>query len=321
MTPTREGRTGEVTVGVDLGGTGTRIVVLDAQGTVLGQQTLPTAETAGLDARDVVTALSEHIEAAAGPVRVAGPVRLAGIGIGASGPIDDHDIIRNDDTLPAYSHIPLADMIADRFGVRCALANDAVAAAIGENAYGAGQRSDSLLMITLGTGIGVAILTPDGPVRAADGSHPEAGHIPVPGPAAPCYCGLSTCWEQLASRGALNTLASGRTEQSADAARSGDEAAREVFAAYGRRVGTGAAALLTIFRPARVVLGGSAAQYLPLVASGFEQSLARSRGFAWTPPYAGAALGSLSGAIGAAVLARPQAPLLPIAPRSITITS
>jgi glucokinase len=300
MTLARDRHTGEVTVGVDLGGTGTRIVALDAQGTVLGQQTLPTADGAGLSARDVVTALSEHIEA------VAGPVRLAGIGIGASGPIDDRDIIRNEDTLPAYSHIPLADMIADRFGVQCTLTNDAVAAAIGENAYGAGQRSDSLLMITLGTGIGVAILTSDGPVRAADGSHPEAGHIPASGPAAPCYCGLPTCWEQLASRRALDTLASGRTEQSADAARNGDEAAREVFAAYGRRVGAGAGGLLTIFRPARVVLGGSTARYLPLFASGFEQSLARSGTFAWVPPYAGAALGSLSGAIGAAVLARPQ---------------
>src|SRR5579875_3201258 len=197
----------EVTVGVDLGGTGTRIVALDRHGTIRSQQTLPTTDSAGLSARGIVATLSEQIATAAGPAP------LAGIGIGASGPIDGNDIIRNDDTLPAYSHIPLADMIAHRFGIPCAISNDAVAAAIGENAYGAGQRSDSLLMLTLGTGIGVAVLTPSGPVRAADGSHPEAGHIPVPGPAAPCYCGLPTCWEQLASRRALDALTSGHTEE------------------------------------------------------------------------------------------------------------
>lgn len=289
---------GEVTVGVDLGGTGTRIVALDQHGTICRQRTQPTIDAAGLSPGDVVAALTEHI------VAVAGPAPLAGIGIGASGPIDGNDIIRNDDTLPAYSHIPLAGMIADRLGVPCAITNDAVAAAIGENAYGAGQRSDSLLMVTLGTGIGVAVLTPAGPVRAADGSHPEAGHLPVPGPAAPCYCGLQTCWEQLASRRALDALTSGRTEECAAKARGGDGPAREVFSAYGRRVGAGTGALLTLFRPARVVLGGSAARYLPLFASGFKESMARTGAYAWTPPYAEAALGSLSGAVGAAVLAR-----------------
>jgi glucokinase len=290
--------TGEVTAGVDLGGTGTRIVALDRQGTVRRQRSLPTTDGADLSPGDVVAALSEHIVAAAGP----GP--LAGVGIGASGPIDARDIIRNDDTLPGYSHIPLTRMIADRLGVPCAIANDAVAAAIGENAYGAGQRSDSLLMVTLGTGIGVAVLSPDGPVRAADGSHPEAGHLPVPGPAAPCYCALPTCWEQLASRRALDVLTSGRTEQCAAGARDGDGAAREVFSVYGRRVGAGVGALLTLFRPARVVLGGSAARYLALFAGGFEEAAGRNGAFAWTPPYAEAALGSLSGAVGAAVIAR-----------------
>jgi glucokinase len=213
------------------------------------------------------------------------------------------------------------------------IANDAVAAAIGENAYGAGQRSQSLLMVTLGTGIGVAMLTPAGPVRAADGSHPEGGHIPVPGPPAPCYCGLPTCWEQLASRGALDDLTGGRTDELAAAASAGlaaspgpvpadlatapaGPASRELFTTYGQRVGTGLATLLTLYRPARVVLGGSVARFLPLFASGLEQALARSGEFAWTPPYAHAALGALSGAIGAAVLARPSGS--PSSPASVT---
>lgn len=280
MTPPTAGDPGSVTVGIDLGGTGTRIIALGPGGSVLREQTLPTATSA----RDAVAVL------ASGITTVAGSITPAGIGIGASGPVDRDGIIRNDDTLPAYSHIPLARLLTERFGIPCTISNDAVAAAIGENTYGAGQRSDSLLVVTLGTGIGVAVVTPDGPFRAADGSHPEGGHIPVPGPPAPCYCGLGTCWEQLASRSALDTLIA-----------DGDVAA---FTTYGRRVGTGVATLLTLFRPARVIIGGSAAQYLPQFASGFEQALNRSGEFSWTPPYARAELGALSGAIGAAVLAR-----------------
>lgn len=287
-----------VTVGIDLGGTGTRIVALDEHGTIRSQQTVPTSDGIGRSAREVVAVLSGYVRATAGSAAV------AGIGIGASGPIDGEGIIRNDDTLPAYSHIPLTEMMAGEFGVPAVIENDAVAAAVGENAYGAGHGSDSLLMVTLGTGIGVALLTAEGPVRAVDGSHPEAGHIPVPGPAAPCYCGLAICWEQLASRRALDAMTSGRTEERATQARAAEPRAAEVFAAYGRRVGAGIGALLTIFRPARVVLGGSAARYLPLFAAGYEQALARNGGFAWNPPYAGAALGAVSGAVGAAVLAR-----------------
>jgi glucokinase len=283
MTPLAAGDSDAVTVGIDLGGTGTRIIALGPGGAVLREQTLPTTSSAG----DALTVL------ASGITNVTGSAALAGIGIGASGPVDRDGVIRNDDTLPAYSHIPITSLLSDRFGVPCDITNDAVAAAIGENTYGAGQRCDSLLMVTLGTGIGVAVLTLDGPFRAADDSHPEGGHIPVPGPLAPCYCGLGTCWEQLASRSALDTLIADGT---ADA-----------FTTYGQRVGTGVATLLTIFRPARIVIGGSAAQYLPQFASGFEQALNRSGEFSWTPPYAQAELGPLSGAVGAAVLARKAA--------------
>lgn len=271
---------GAVTVGIDLGGTGTRIIALGPGGSVIREQTLPTTPSAG----DALAVL------ASGITTVTGSAALAGIGIGASGPVDRDGVIRNDDTLPAYSHIPLTSLLTDRFGVPCTIANDAVAAAIGENTYGAGQCSDSLLMVTLGTGIGVAMLTPAGPFQAADGSHPEGGHIPVPGPPALCYCGLPVCWEQLASRGALDALIADR--------------AADAFTVYGQRVGAGMATLLTFFRPARIVIGGSVAQYLPQFASGYEQALDRPGEFSWTPPYAQAELGALSGAVGAAVLAR-----------------
>lgn len=287
-----------VTVGIDLGGTGTRLVALDLAGSVLARRSLPTRRQPAGHAGQLVAGLAAQAR------EMAADAVLTAVGIGASGPVDARGIIRNDDTLPAFSHLPLTELISAQAGVPCVIDNDAVTAAIGENAYGAGQRSARLLAITLGTGVGVALLIGGTPYRGADGTHPEAGHIPVPGPPAPCYCGLSTCWEQLASRTALDAATSGATAQVAALAEAGDQHSRRVFDSYGEHVGAGLAALTTILRPARVVLGGSAARYLPLLRPGLDRAGTRAPPFSWTPPVVAAELGQYSGAIGAAVLAR-----------------
>jgi glucokinase len=89
--------------------------------------------------------------------------------------------------------------------------------------------SAGILVITLGTGVGVAALTDGRLFRGADSGHPEAGHIPAGGPTAPCYCGLPNCWEQLASRTALDHLTGNDTEALTAKAPDGDVAAARVF--------------------------------------------------------------------------------------------
>ena len=218
--------------------------------------------------------------------------------------MDARGVIRNPETLPAFSNVEITSILSDRLGAPCVIDNDAVTAAIGEHAYGAGRGSAGLLVITLGTGVGVAALIRGQPVRGADGCHPEAGHIAVSGPPAPCYCGLPTCWEQLASRTALHQLAAGEIHELAGKARGGDTAASQVFDTYGERVGAGLTTLLTIFRPDRVIIGGSAAQYADLFEHGLHQSLNRAARYTRTPALATAELGNLAGAIGAAVIGR-----------------
>lgn len=294
-----------ITVGVDLGGTGTRIVALDAGGVVVHQHSSPTpASPAG-----AAEALTGSIAAAAARRE------LRGVGIGASGPVDRLGIIQNTETLPAFSGIRLAPVISERLGVPCVIDNDAAAAAIGEYAYGAGRGSTGLLVITLGTGIGVAALAGGRPFRGADGAHPEAGHIPVCGPPAACYCGLPVCWEQLASRTALDQLAEvaggaggagHRADTLAGRARGGDVTAARVFGSYGERVGAGLVTLLAVFRPDRVVLAGGAARFLDLFGPGLRRSLDRGPKYNLKPAVVVAELGDLSGAIGAAVMARPS---------------
>src|SRR5580693_1599738 len=285
-----------VTVGVDLGGTGTRIATLGNDGVVLRHITMPTAT--GIPVAQAIADLADMI------VTATAGLEIGGIGIGATGPVDAQGVIRNPETLPAFSNVEIASILSDRLGAPCVIDNDAVTAAIGEHAYGAGRDSTGLLVITLGTGVGVAALIRGRPVRGADGCHPEAGHIAVSGPPASCYCGLPTCWEQLASRTALHQLAVGEIHELAGKARGGDTAASQVFDTYGERVGAGLTTLLTIFRPDRVIIGGSAAQYADLFEHGLHQSLNRAAMYTRTPALVTAELGNLAGAIGAAVIGR-----------------
>ncbi len=289
----------EVTIGIDLGGTGTRIVALDRAGTVRRETTRPTPNDLSPDQAFAV--LSDLI------LDTAQGSRPTGIGIGASGPIDAHGVIRNSDTLPAFTDMPLTANLTDRTDLPCVIDNDAVTAAVGEHRHGAGRGSDALLTVTLGTGIGVAMLVAGVPARAADGSHPEAGHITVDGPTAPCYCWLDPCWEQVASRTALDRLTDSHAAEVADLARSGDPSARDLFWHYGTRVAAGLATLVTLYRPDRLVLGGSAAQYLDIFAGGLHDGMERSAVYSWNPNIVTAELGSVAGAVGAAVLARPGA--------------
>ncbi|MDT7568741.1 MAG: glucokinase, partial [Pseudonocardiales bacterium] len=137
--PPRPHESGPVTVGVDLGGTGTRIVVLGADGTARRETSSPTA--AGISPTRAAAELADSIAAAAAGFA------LRAVGIGASGPVDRLGVIRNPDTLPAYSDVPITDIISDRLGIGCVIDNDAVTAAIGEHNNGAGRGSDTLLVV------------------------------------------------------------------------------------------------------------------------------------------------------------------------------
>lgn len=302
---------GTSTVGVDLGATLTRVVAVDS---ALNVGPVASAPTAILGAGSPTERIGELIAL----VERVLPDRsgLRSIGIGASGPIDSGGVIRNPGTLPAFSDLPLVDRLAEHFGVPCHIDNDAVTAAIAEHRCGAGMEASCMVMVTLGTGIGVAVLRDGVPVRGGDGEHPEAGHIPVPGPPDPCYCGLEHCWEQIASRRALERLATwvmDDHEQSDDprnavaalAARAADSdpAACEALRTYGRAVGHGLATLIAVYRPSRVVLGGSASEHFGHFFTGLRDTIRRSTEFTVETDIVTAVLGDAGGAIGAALLA------------------
>ncbi len=267
----------DVVVGIDIGGTGTRFVALDpATHRVHGRLTRPTPAVG--DQEQILAFLRQNIE------RVADRRRPTAIGIGASGPIDRDGVIRNPDTLPAFTGWPLTHGLADLADRPVIIDNDAVSAALAERLLGAARNAPRSLHITLGTGIGVCLLNGDRPFRNADGTHPEGGHISVALPTKPCYCGRAACWEQAASRQVLQHTAAlmlGRAPSDpaaiaelADRAGRDNAEAQATFTAYGRAVADGLGTLLALYSPNIVVLGGSGARYFPLFRDAIHTALA-----------------------------------------------
>jgi len=269
--------------GVDLGGTGTRAVIVDKTGTALAGATVPTRSFED----NAVPRLANLIAGL-----VDDPHRLAGVGIGASGPVDlITGRVHNADTLPQFTGLDVAGGVQRVLATPTWIDNDAVVAGLAESAWGEASESASLLCVTLGTGIGAVMLQEGLPLRAADGQHPEGGHIAVAGTGNPCYCGLPQCWEQVASRTALDRQQ-----------RSGGLDGSALWAEYAERVASGLVTLLTLYHPATIVVGGSVAQHWTRLETPLREALSRFREFDPTATLVASQLGERAGALGAALL-------------------
>jgi glucokinase len=205
---------------------------------------------------------------------------LAAVGVSFGGPVDwAQGLVLLSHHVPGWENFPLRDWLQDRFGVPAAVDNDANAGALGEHRFGAGQGYDSLMYITVSTGVGGGWILNGQPWRGADGMAGEIGHTVVDPDGPVCLCGKRGCVERLASgpyiaqrarewleqqpdRGRiLRALAGDEVEAItaklvAQAAAQGDDLAWEALevAAWALGVGIGNAANLV--NPQCFVLGG-----------------------------------------------------------------
>jgi glucokinase len=272
-----------VWAGLDLGGTGTRAVIVDDEGRALDGATVPTDSFGAHAVEQLALRLADLVD---------DPRRLAGIGIGASGPVDlATGQIHNPDTLPQFTGLDVAAGLQAALGAPTWIDNDAVVAGLAETQLGHAGPAESLLCVTLGTGIGAVLIEAGRPRRAADGQHPEAGHIPVAGTGHPCYCGLPQCWEQVASRTALDRLR-----------RAGDLDAPGLWVQYGERVASGLITLVTLYHPTMIVVGGSVSQHWADLEAPLQDALSRFREYDQATSLEASTLGERAGALGAALL-------------------
>lgn len=250
------------TIGVDLGGTAIKLGSFTAAGDCLASQTIDTPQPATPEA--VTAAIIEAI-AQIDPDRSA-----VAIGIGTPGPADAAGrIARVAINLAGWQDVPLADAIEAATGRLTVLANDANCAGLGEAWLGAGRRFQDLLVLTLGTGVGGAVILDGHLFVGRKGAAGELGLITLDPNGPPCNSGNQGSLEQHVSVQAVRRRTGREPHELAALAEAGDAEAIAFWQAYGRDLGAGLASLIYIFTPEAVVLGGGisagAQWFLPTV--------------------------------------------------------
>lgn len=220
------------------------------------------------------------------------------------------------------SMIPIADLVADRFGVPVAIDNDANLATLAEATLGAGTGHRMVLMVALGTGIGGSLVI-DGSIEHGRAHLGEIGHMVLDPDGPECPCGGKGCWEALVSGTALDKASarivadepSGPLAVVADgaplghhlapAAVAGDAAAEKALHDAGWWLARGLANLLVALDPDVVVIGGwGAGTELVSIATDQIDGLIEGSGHRKPTPIVPARFGPAAGLIGAAELAR-----------------
>jgi len=267
-------------VGVDLGGTNIKVGLVTPAGHVLQRHATPTRAEEGpaAVAARICAAALDCLQAAGRPVGEVG-----GVGVGSPGTIDmDAGVVTFSPNLPGWAHVPLRSMVEDELQLPCVLDNDANAAALGEYWLGAGREAHSLVLLTLGTGIGGGIVL-DGRIWHGDrGVAGEIGHMSIDPDGPPCGCGNRGCLEAHASATAMVRRLREAVEAGAEtplarsldglsardihaAALDGDPVARANVEMTGRYLGVGVSNIMHILNPEVVAFTGGVTAAGPML--------------------------------------------------------
>jgi glucokinase len=298
----------EYSIGVDLGGTNLRAAAVDRDGKMLNKVSGATPVSEGRDAVviDIVRSI-EEIRAGFGK-----EAKLVGAGVGVPGFIRmDSGIVAGAPNLPGFENYPVRDEIEKRLGAKVVLENDANAAAIGEKWIGAGRDVNSLILLTLGTGIGGGIIIDGKPLRGAVGMAAELGHITVVPNGNPCGCGNTGCVEKYASATAVSAMAKMMNlgpdmpaEEVYNLACGGNARAGAIFETVGRALGILLASLINTFNSELYLIGGGMVAAWDAFSPSMIAEVSR-RSFSYranTPRIERATLGGDAGLYGAAWL-------------------
>ncbi len=276
---------------IDLGGTNVRAIVAGLDGKISGDDRRPSRASDGLDAT-IETLLASLAQACEGGGVEAGALR--GLGVATPGWVDtERGIVPAAPQLVGWRDVPLVAMLQESLGLTVRLENDANAAALGENVFGAGRGTRHMLYITVSTGVGAGIIADGRLYGGAKGSAGEIGHTIVDPDGPPCGCGKRGCLESLSSgtaiarraaqavdRGDSAALAAIREREGrlgarlvADAARAGDAASIAIYEEAGYFLGIALANAVNLLSPEAIVLGGGVMQAKDLFLPRAEETM------------------------------------------------
>lgn len=264
----------EYCIGIDLGGTNIAGGVATLDGRLVHTQSVKTGMPCTPDEiADRIAALCRSLaQAAQTPLE-----QMAWIGVGAPGSVDkDTGVVEYANNLEFYN-VPLGAMLRTRLGLPVYVDNDANAAAWGEYRAGVGRGCSSMVMVTLGTGVGGGIIEDSRIVTGCNWAAGELGHFVIDMNGEPCNCGLRGCFEQYGSVTALicqareamaahkesklwalaeNEEANVNGKVILAAYDAGDETAVQVVNTYVHYLCVGVTSIINIFQPEVLCLGG-----------------------------------------------------------------
>ena len=248
-----------VRIGIDIGGTDTKIGLVDVHQKLIDAVCIPTE--AEKPVKEVIQKVGERalelLEKNGIPMD-----QCVGAGIGVPGTVDRKaGVVRYSNNI-RWEEVRLTDEIGKYLPIPVEIANNADCAALGEAVAGAGKECSDVVMLTLGTGVGGGIIL-DGEIyegRGMGGS--ELGHMVIVENGEPCTCGRRGCLEAYVSITALKREAYRAAGKEMDQeeifalAEQGDPEMKKVVDTYIRRLGLGIVNIVNIFRPQLVLLGG-----------------------------------------------------------------
>jgi glucokinase len=264
-------------IGVDLGGTNLKLALLDGENRIAARLTVPTG---GADGHGAV--IERMIEGVRALLAENAAIDVVGIGVGVPGEVDMGAGITGDlPNLPGrWRNVPVGPAIAEAIGLPVGMINDAKAFALAEYRLGAAAGADTALCVTVGTGIGGAVIAHGRIVYGAGGLAGEIGHLILQPEGPRCTCGNLGCAETLANgpaivgeavrrvvqgfttslssmcEGDLNLITPEFVTRAADA---GDLVAMDVIDRAGGWLGITLAGAIALLAPEVIVIGGGVA--------------------------------------------------------------
>ncbi|CAL9548528.1 Glucokinase [Actinosynnema sp. ALI-1.44] len=286
-------------VGVDVGGTATKAVLVDGD-RVLAHASTPTPRPG----RNVV---GEVVDVVSGLVGELDPAGSADVGVVVPGIVDEARGVAVWSENLGWRDVPFAALLTDRLGRPAAFGHDVRAGGLAESAAGGGRGARDSLFLPIGTGVAAALVL-GGRVHDAGGYAGEIGHVDV-GHDEPCACGRRGCLEAIASASAIArryAARTGRAAEAVDVARlvdAGDADARRVWDDAVDALARALAWTASVLAPEVVVVGGGLSAAGALLLRPLDEALRARLTFQRRPRLVAAELGGLAGCRGAALLA------------------
>ena len=300
--------------GIDLGGTTVKLAYFDEAGTMLDKWEIPTntQENGKYILPDIAAAILKYMEE-----KNISKEDIIGAGIGVPGAVNSKGIVAGCDNL-GWGHFNVKDALEPLLGMNVVAGNDATVAALGECWKGGVQGYKSMVLVTLGTGVGGGIIIDGKPVHGSTGAGGEIGHMVLNrNETAVCGCGKSGCVEQYCSATGIARLARlALAENDApsalreldkivakdvfDAAKAGDKLALEVLEQVYAYMGEFIANICCVVNPEIVVFGGGVSKAGAVLLEGVKRHFAKWGYHACQETqFALATLGNDAGAYGA----------------------